>query len=145
MWWCIYAANYAARAGPKLLRHTHHVEGRDAYVHVSPPLAQELAQSHHRRSPYVHFCLSDFIDICAQMQISPQATGVSPTVCVLQHYPRHTDKQTREYPPLDSLSRSLCIDLELRNLNSKLLCQSLPTFHPPPRQWAPKRLLNRIP
>ena len=45
MWRCIYAANYAARAGPKLLRHTHHVESRDAYVHVSPPLAQELARS----------------------------------------------------------------------------------------------------
>ena len=65
------------------------------------------------------FCLSDFIYICTQMQISPQATGVSPTECVLLHCPRHTDKQTREYPPLDSLSKSLCVDLEPRTLNSK--------------------------
>ena len=45
MWWCIYSANYATRAaglGPRCCG-THHVEIRDAYVHVSPPLAQELA------------------------------------------------------------------------------------------------------
>ena len=33
----------------RLLRHKHHVEIRDAYVHVCPPLAQELARSRHRR------------------------------------------------------------------------------------------------
>ena len=73
------------------------------------------------------------------MQISPQATGVSLTVCVLQHYPRHTDKETREYPPLDSLSRSLYVDLELRNLNSKLPCQSLPTLPYPTPSSGPTR------
>ena len=119
MWRCIYSANYATRARPKLLRHTHHVESRDANVHVSPPLAQDLVQSRHGDLHVFTFRLSDFIYICAQMQISPQAAGVSPTVCVLLHYPRHTDKQIREHPPLDSLSKSLCVDLEPRNLNSK--------------------------
>ena len=70
------------------------------------------------------FCLSVFIYTCAYTL--SHATGLRLTARVLQLYPRHTDKQPREYPPPDSLSKSLCVDLEPQNLNSKLPCQSLP-------------------
>ena len=70
MWRCIYSANYATRARPKLLRHTHHVESRDANVHASPPLARELVRSHHGDLP-----VRGTLFICVYLQ--PEAGGYS--------------------------------------------------------------------
>ena len=81
---------------------------------------------------------SDFIYICAQMQISPHAVGVSHTVCVPNTTSDTLKFASRRCPPPDRLSKKLCVYLEPRNLNSKLLCQSLPTLHPPPNSGPPR-------
>ena len=62
-------------------------------ISVFPNSSPDLLRLEFRRADSLFFYLHYFIYICAQMQISPQATGVNPTVRVLQHYP---DTQTNK-------------------------------------------------